>query len=316
MVGRSVRSFKRICGGTKVKRWDVAKLQGACVDEMGRVTAKGRFLGSIGEKLRERWDKDSNVKGEWDVLRSVMCDTARECLGHEDRRQPDWFRESEVNLESLFVLRNRLHTLWLSTGREENRKKCDDARRATRRTVRAAKDAWFQRKVLEAERGKNGGKLVWCCIRDIQRGRRGLVPVKTEVGKDEDGNTCTTAKAQQERWRRHFTKILNIQSGFDVEESRKVRQRLPRPEMAEVPSEEELMSAVGKMRNGKAGGESGILSEMVKAACCDEEFLSKLLELVKDIWEVGWVPSAWRDSILVRIPKKGSLLTMVLSLHL
>ena len=148
--------------------------------------------------------------------------------------------------------------------------------------------------------------MVWRCIRDIQRGGRGLVPVKTAVVKDEDGNACTTAKAQQERWRRHFTKILNIQSDFDVEELRKVRQRPPRSEMAEVPSEEELMSAVGKMKNGKAGGESGVLPEMVKAACCDEEFLSKLLELVKDMWEVC-VPNAWHDSILVPIPKKGNL---------
>ena len=46
---------------------------------------------------------------------------------------------------------------------------------------------------------------------------------------------------------------------------------------------------------------------MVKAACCDEEFLSKLLELVKDVWEDGCAPSAWRDSILVPIPKKGNL---------
>ena len=85
VVGRSVRSFKRARGGTRMKRWDVAKLQGACVDEMGRVTARGRFLGGIGEKLRERWDKDSNVEGKWNVLRSVMFDAAKECLGHEDR---------------------------------------------------------------------------------------------------------------------------------------------------------------------------------------------------------------------------------------
>ena len=89
VVGKSVRSFKRTHGGTWMKRWDVAKLQGACVDEMGRVTARARFLGGIGEKLRERWDKDSNVEGKWDVLRSVMCDAAKECLEHEDRRQPD-----------------------------------------------------------------------------------------------------------------------------------------------------------------------------------------------------------------------------------
>ena len=173
--------------------------------------------------------------------------------------------------------------------------------------MRTAKDAWFQCKALEAERGRNGGKLVWHCIRDIQRGRRGLVPVRAAVVKDEDGNACTTAEAQQQRWRRHFTKILNIQSEFDVEELRRVRQKSSRPEMAEVPSDEELLSAVGKMRNGKAGGESGILPEMIKAACCEEEFLRRLLELVKGVWECGCAPSAWRDSILVPIRKKGDL---------
>ena len=103
--------------------------------------------------------------------------------------------------------RNRLHTPWLSTGREENSRKHADAHKAARRAVRAAKDAWFQCKALEAERGRNGGKSVWHCIRDIQRGRRGLVPVRTAAVKDEDGNACTTAKAQQERWRRHLYKV-------------------------------------------------------------------------------------------------------------
>ena len=173
--------------------------------------------------------------------------------------------------------------------------------------MRVAKDAWFQRKASEAERGRNGGKVVWQCIRDIQRGRRGLVPVRSAVVQDENGNSCTTTEAQQERWRRHFSKILNIQSDFDMEELSRVRQRPTRNEMTEVPSEEEVMNAVGKLRNGKAGGESGILPEMVKAACCEEEFVNKLLDLVKDVWEKGCTPCAWRDSILVPIPKKGDL---------
>ena len=57
--------------------------------------------------------------------------------------------------------------------------------------------------------------------------------------------------------------------------------------MAEVPSEEEVMNAVGKLRNGKAGGESRILPEMVKAACCEEELVNKLLDLVNNVWEKG-----------------------------
>ena len=49
--------------------------------------------------------------------------------------------------------------------------------------------------------------------------------------------------------------------------------------MAEPPSKEELVEAVGKLKSGKAGGSSGILPEMVKAACCREEFLDLLLDL-------------------------------------
>ena len=58
--------------------------------------------------------------------------------------------------------------------------------------------------------------------------------------------------------------ILNIQSSSDVEELSRVRQRLLRIEMEEVPSEEESLLAVGNLRNGKAGGESGILPEIIK----------------------------------------------------
>ena len=63
----------------------------------------------------------------------------------------------------------------------------------------------------------------------------------------------------------------------------RVRQRPIRPEMEELPSITELCDAIGKLRNGKAAGESGILPEMVKAACSQGEILNKLLELVHDV---------------------------------
>ena len=57
----------------------------------------------------------------------------------------------------------------------------------------------------------------------ISRGRRGLVPTRTAVVRDESGDVCITSEAQNERWRRHFTKILNVQSEFDMEELSKGR---------------------------------------------------------------------------------------------
>ena len=51
----------------------------------------------------------------------------------------------------------------------------------------------------------------------------------------------------------------------------------------------------------KASGESGILPEMVRAACCESDFMIRLLELVHDVWRMGEVV------ILVLIPKKADL---------
>jgi hypothetical protein len=50
--------------------------------------------------------------------------------------------------------------------------------------------------------------------------------------RDENGVVYSTVEEQNERWRRHFTKILNVSGEFDVEELGRVKQRPLRPEMA------------------------------------------------------------------------------------
>ena len=79
------------------------------------------------------------------------------------------------------------------------------------------------------------------------------------------------------------------------------KQRPVKAEMAEAPAKEELLDAVAKLRNGKAAGESGILPEMVEAACCDENFLRMLLELASNVWTDGEIPADWSDAVLIPI---------------
>ena len=124
------------------------------------------------------------MEEKWESLKAGLCETAESVLGYETRRQPDWFRESEADIKPLLERWTRLYTLWLSTAREGDWKKFVKARSDARRAVRGAKDNWFQRKALEAQRSQFGGKAVWRCVRDIQRGRRGLVPVRSAIVRD------------------------------------------------------------------------------------------------------------------------------------
>ena len=139
-----------------MKRWDVAKLHSKGTDERRMETTRERFLKSIGEKLMKEWDKATRVEGKWDILKSALSETAEEVLGHEHKKQPDWIRESEVDLKPLVAERNRLYALWLATGSERDRKRHAAARRVVRQAVRAAKDAWLQHKAAEAERERHG----------------------------------------------------------------------------------------------------------------------------------------------------------------
>ena len=84
-----------------------------------------------------------------------------------------------------------------------------------------------------------------------------------------------------------------------------MRQRPVRPELAEKPTLGELTKALKKLKNGKAGGDSNILPEMIKAACCKEDFLAMLLDLIHTVWEERRVPRDWSNAILIPIPKKG-----------
>ena len=49
------------------------------------------------------------------------------------------------------------------------------------------------------------------------------------------------------------------------------------------------------------------LFEMVKAACCREEFLDLLLDMVHSVWRDSEDPKDWVDAVLVTLPKKGDL---------
>ena len=100
---------------------------------------------------------------------------------------------------------------------------------------------------------------------------------------------------------------MNIQSLFDPEEIKKVRQRPLRPDLAQKPSLRELTKALEKLKNGKAGGSFNILTEMVEVACDAVEFIECLLDLTCTVWDERQVPREWANATLVPIPKKGNL---------
>ena len=236
------KRHKRPRAGNQSRKFDVSKLRGPAIDEKGNLTTMGHFHNVVSQKVKHLWS-DEGLEQMWKAVKVALCEAAETVLERESKRQPDWFRESEVSLTSVFEKRNTLYKKWIRTGVESD-KIYKRARREARLMTREA----------EAQKGRNGRKVVWRCIRDIQCGWRGLIPLKTTQVNDENGNICSTPQQQQERWRRHFSKVLNIVSQFDEEELREVRQRPVRSHLAEPPTVKELEEAISKLKMEKQQG--------------------------------------------------------------
>ena len=56
----------------------------------------------------DEWCDDASSEQKWGVIRNNIVITATRILVHEQRRQPDWFKESETNLKKLIDKRNTL----------------------------------------------------------------------------------------------------------------------------------------------------------------------------------------------------------------
>ena len=78
-----------------------------------------------------------------------------------------------------------------------------------------------------------------------------------------------------------------------------------RSKLVDPPTAEEVAEAMGKLKEGKAGGKNGILPEMVRG--CGETIMDYTLDMFHTVWMEQRVPQEWRDAVLVPIPKKGDL---------
>ena len=86
---------------------------------------------------------------------------------------------------------------------------------------------------------------MWKAIRKMQHGHKGLLPCRMTIIDDEEGVPCSSKEAQQQRWRRHFTKVLNLRSQFEEEVVEFVRQMEVNGSIAGKPTAREVKKALG-----------------------------------------------------------------------
>ena len=144
-----------------MRKYNVSKLKGPESNEKGELTAKGQYIRMVSQCLDQLWNNEYTVEKKWKAVKSALCESAEWTLGVEKKRSPDWLRESETELSPLFENKNKLYKKWLSTGKENDKKKFQKARKEAKKATTQAKNKLFRQKALAAQAGRHGGKVVW-----------------------------------------------------------------------------------------------------------------------------------------------------------
>jgi len=134
-------------------------------------------------------------------------------LGNVYRRQPDWFKDSAATLQPLICSRNDLSKRWLQTHCCRDRQHYIAMRRTATNSVRKEKNDWFRQKAREIEDKVMRGVGAWKGIRDIQRVRA----TRPKAIRDLNCQFCATPADSLQRWKQHFSTVLNTFSVFSEE---------------------------------------------------------------------------------------------------
>lgn len=174
-----------------------------------------------------------------------------------------------------------------------------------KRAVDKAKEEWVCRVATQGEAATKDGQTRWKCIRRLQQAQAGRQPIRPRAVMKDNGELTQGPSEVLARWHQHFHRLLNVESEFNEEVLESITTLPPFTELDTAPSEEELESALSKLKKGKAGGKTGILPELV---CSGGTLLrDRLLVLMQDVWKEGKVVGDWKDAVVVPIPKKGNL---------
>ena len=169
----------------------------------------------------------------------------------------------------------------------------NESKRKAKRAVETAKRA--KSKEFAAELSTEEGKQNIFRIAK-QMVSKNKITLGGKCLKDDNGKTISGDENIKKRWKAYMEKLLNEENEWDeIIDVDKVEG--PQQEI----SKEEVEKAIANMRNGKAAGPSGVVSDMVKAG--GKTMVESFTDLCNGIIKEGKIPDDWTRSTIKMLSK-------------
>jgi len=195
---------------------------------------------------------DEDISRVWENIKENIKTLARESLSLQELRQhKPWF------VEECFCFldqRKQAKVQWLKDPSQNNVDNLNNVRRDASRHSRNKKEEYLKAKIEEFE---NNSK-----IKNIMELYRGIIDFKkgyqprTNIMKDEKGDLVAHSRSNLDRWRKHFSQLLNIRGVSDVRQTAEP--------LVPGPSSFEIELAIEKLKSLKSPGIDQIPAELMK----------------------------------------------------
>ena len=231
----------------------------------------------------------------------IICE---QVLGEVDTVwRPEWQQAHSAELEQLAAVK---HAAFLRKG--EGPERLAEYKRickANKRRVKQLLNKWWAdtadhiQEAVDRKEPNHQYKGYQQLRRVFDTGRRAPCRIK-----DRTGQALNTRPERVQRWREHFSELLNVPTTVEAERLDTPQPVATNESLAAVSSFAEVMVATKSLNSGKAAGPDGIPAEVLKVL--RPEHLRSLREIICRVWTgLEPMPQEWKDAYLVPIPKKG-----------
>ena len=254
--------------------------------------------------LRNRFDclePEVDLESMWDDFKQGVSQVSMEVLGQRPRRRKD--RHLSQKTKDLLVERGEFKRR--DPNSDANRSEYSRLNKLVKKSSKSDDNNWALRMADDLEEAARKGQQreVWQKIYVIS----GKKKKQSAAVRDRSGQLIADPHAQKERWKEHFSELLNPPPReADISDLEDVT---PQPSFEyltntdEAPTRSEVVDALKKLKNYKSPGVDGITNEQLKYG--EVGLVDKLVCLFKKVWVEERIPEDWSKGVIVVIGKKG-----------
>ena len=263
---------------------------------------------AVKEKLVESFNALPEISS-WESFRDNMFDRAATTLGFSKAKNQDWFDDNNQEIQHLLTLKRNVHALTLQNHLSARVKISVDlnykqVKSQVQKSLRHMEDAWWDKLANETQAAAdaNDSKSLYHLLSKAFGPRKSSVaPLRSKDG------TLLYSKTDDigNRWKEHFTDLLNIPSTVDENVILSLEQKPIVEHLKSLPTISEVNRSIKKLNKGKAPGSDGLFSELFTFG--GDHLQNILHAFLCKIWEEESVPADWKNAIMIPIFKNKGL---------